>query len=112
MIEKAIYVAIQWAVFEPNDAITRTKLRLSITGFLLTLWQQGALAGKAMEEAFFVRCDEENNPPYTRDNGWLLVEVGVAPAQPFEFVVLRVGRVNNEFEISETNFLDAGEAGR
>lgn len=108
MIEKAIRIATQWAVFEPNDALTRAKLRLSISGFLSTLWQQGALAGKAIEEAFFVRSDETNNPPSARDNGQLLVEVGVAPSQPFEFVILRVGRVNNEFEIAETGLVGTG----
>ncbi len=101
MIEKAIDVAIQWAVFEPNNHFTRAKLSLSLTSFLLSLWQKGALMGASASEAFFVRCDEENNPESERSNGRLLAEVGVAPSQPFEFVVLRIGRTNNEFEISE-----------
>jgi phage tail sheath protein FI len=102
MIAKAVYLSTQWAVFEPNDAITRAKLHLSLTSFLAALWQKGALMGEAPEQAFFVRCDEDNNPPFERANGRLLAEVGVAPSQPFEFVVLRVGRTGNEFEISET----------
>jgi hypothetical protein len=101
MIEKAIYVSIQWAVFEPNDATTRSKLRLALTSFLVALWQRGALMGDSPAAAFFVRCDETNNPPASRDNGQLLAEVGVAPSQPFEFVVLRVGRAENEFQITE-----------
>ncbi|MGZ9233914.1 MAG: phage tail sheath C-terminal domain-containing protein [Anaerolineales bacterium] len=101
MIEKAIYVSTQWAVFEPNDIFTRAKLHLSLTSFLLSLWQQGALMGASANEAFFVKCDEENNPETERGNGRLLAEVGVAPSQPFEFVILRVGRTGNEFEISE-----------
>ena len=102
MIEKAIYVSTQWAVFEPNDIFTRAKLHLSLTSFLLSLWQQGALMGASADEAFFVKCDEENNPETERGNGRLLAEVGVAPSQPFEFVILRVGRTGNEFEISES----------
>jgi len=101
MIEKAIDLSIQWAVFEPNDVFTRAKLRLAITSFLLALWQKGALMGSSPEEAFRIKCDEENNPPSTRDNGRLLAEVLVAPSQPFEFVILRVGRVHDEFEITE-----------
>ena len=101
MIQKAIAHAIQWAVFEPNDTFTRSKLHLSLTSFLLELWQKGALMGAAPNEAFMVKCNEENNPPTERGNGRLLAEVGVAPSKPFEFVVLRVGRVNNEFEIAE-----------
>ena len=102
MIEKAIYVSTQWAVFEPNDIFTRAKLHLSLTSFLLSLWQQGALMGASADEAFFVKCDEENNPETERGNGRLLAEVGIAPSQPFEFVILRVGRTGNEFEISES----------
>ena len=57
--------------------------------------------GSAANQAFFVKCDEGNNPESQRSNGMLLADIGVAPSKPFEFVVLRVGRTNNEFEISE-----------
>ncbi|MGH9256236.1 MAG: phage tail sheath family protein [Vicinamibacterales bacterium] len=101
MIQKAIYLSTQWAVFEPNDWPTRAKIRLSIISFLAELWQRGALAGATADAAFTVRCDETNNPPDARANGRLLADVGVAPSVPFEFVVLRVGRQANEFEIQE-----------
>jgi len=101
MIERAIYLSSQWAVFEPNDDITQAKLRLSLTSFLLSLWQQGALAGAAAEAAFFVRCDRVVNTPALRDEGQLLALVGVAPVNPFEFVVVRVGQTANQFEITE-----------
>ena len=101
MIEKAIDVATQWATFEPNDTSTRTKIHLVLTSFLISLWQRGALMGAAAEEAFFVKCDEENNPPSERANGRMLAMVGVAPSHPFEFVILRVGRAQNQFEITE-----------
>lgn len=101
MIEKAIYLSTQWAVFEPNDHLTRAKLRLSLTSFFIALWQQGALMGNGVNEAFQVKCDEDNNPPSERANGRLLAEVLVAPSKPFEFVVLRVGRTLNEFEVRE-----------
>jgi len=103
MVEESIDLATQWAVFEPNDLYTRTKITLSITSFLLVLWQRGALAGNSAEEAFFVKCDDEINPPEQRELGQLLAIVGVAPSIPFEFVVLRVGRVNNAFEINEVS---------
>jgi uncharacterized protein len=101
MIEKAIDHSTQWAVFEPNDFTTRAKITLALIGFLTGLWERGALAGKTADAAFFVKCDDEINPPGERENGRLLAVVGVAPAQPFEFIVLRVGRVNNSFEIAE-----------
>jgi hypothetical protein len=101
MIEEAIDEATQWAVFEPNDFYTRAKVTLAISSFLIALWQRGALVGKTIEESLFVKCDETNNPPSQRDQGRLIVDVGVAPSNPFEFIVLRVGRTNNEFEVTE-----------
>lgn len=101
MIEKAIYKSTQWAVFEPNNSITQAALRLSLTSFLISLWQKGALAGATASEAFFVKCDASNNPPDQTDIGMLLAQVGVSPSYPFEFVVLRVGRVGNQFEVTE-----------
>lgn len=101
MIEKAIDVATQWATFEPNDFSTRAKVQLALSSFFISLWQRGALMGDSVEEAFFVKCDEENNPPSERANGKLLATVGVAPSNPFEFVILRVGRAQNQFEITE-----------
>jgi Bacteriophage tail sheath protein len=108
MIEKAIEAAIQWAVFEPNSILTRTKLNLTLTNFLLSLWQRGALMGASADDAFFVRCDDDNNPPEERDQGRLLATIGVAPSRPFEFIILRVGRAHNQFEISEAS---AGASG-
>jgi len=105
MIRKAVDMSIQWSVFEPNNALTRNKLQLALASFLTALWQQGALTGAAVQEAFFVKCDEENNPAVERDKGRLLAEVGVAPSKPFEFVVLRIGRQGNELEIAEAGFM-------
>ncbi len=100
-IRRAIDVAIQWATFEPNSLLTRLKLDLSIRSYLREIWERGALMGAAPDEAFFVRCDDANNPPADRDAGRLIIDIGVAPSIPFEFVVLRVGRQNNSFEYAE-----------
>lgn len=101
MIMKAIGVAMQWAVFEPNDHITRSRIAQALSEFLTGLWARGALVGPDPQQAFVVRCDEVNNPPEARANGRLLAEVAIAPSQPFEFIVLRIGRQGNRFEIEE-----------
>jgi phage tail sheath protein FI len=54
------------------------------------VWAQGALAGTVPQEAFYVKCDAENNPPDQRAKGLLVVEVGVATVFPAEFVVFRI----------------------
>lgn len=101
MIRRALGRMSQWVVFEPNDHVTRNKYQIAISTYLETLWAQGALNGATAEAAFFVKCNEENNPAYQRNEGQLLVEIGVAPSQPFEFVIVRVGIQENELEIIE-----------
>ncbi len=66
--------------------------------------------GNTVQEAFQVKCDEDNNPPAERANGRMLAEVLVAPSKPFEFIVLRVGRTLNEFEVHEVTVTRLGTA--
>ena len=101
MIEEAIDEATQWAVFEPHNFQLRQLLILSITGFLETLWRDGALVGETAADAFYVRCDETNNPPEVVDQGWLIADIGVRPPDPAEFIIFRVGRTVEEFEVVE-----------
>ncbi|HBP21682.1 MAG TPA: phage tail sheath family protein, partial [Planctomycetes bacterium] len=44
------------------------------------------------EQAFFVRCDEDLNPPEVREAGEFHVEIGVAAVRPAEFIVFRIGQ--------------------
>ncbi len=101
MIEQAVDESTQWSVFEPNTFNLRQLIRLSLSGFLETLWRQGALVGSTSDEAFYIRCDETNNPPEIVSEGKLIAEVGVKPADPAEFIVLRIGRTVEELEIVE-----------
>ena len=107
MIEKAIEVSIQWAVFEPNDWRTRAKLTLVAGSFLQALYDRGAMVGATPDQAFFVQCDDANNPEAARDRGELHLDIGVAPVSPFEFIVLRVGRDANGFAVHEPDALES-----
>jgi len=101
MVEQALDLALQWAVFEPNGVLTRARATMSATVLLDGLNEAGMLAGRTAEESYFIRCNLDNNPPEERAVGRLLLEVGVAPSQPFEFVVLRVGRVADALEVQQ-----------
>jgi hypothetical protein len=82
----------QWVVFEPNNAEVREVLRNGIVLLLSELYRAGAFAGATEEEAFYVLADDSLNPRASLDLGRLVVEVGVAPAEPLEFLVLRISR--------------------
>lgn len=100
-IEEAVDESTQWAVFESNDFRLRQLITLSISSFLETMWRDGGLVGRTPAEAFYVKCDETNNPVAIIDQGKLIAEVGVAPTRPAEFIIFRVGRTVEELEIVE-----------
>lgn len=91
-LKESIDRGTQWVVFEANDRELWERVRRTLRGFLYGLWDQGALVGATPEEAFFIKCDEENNPPSQVEQGLLRVEVGVAPNRPAEFVVIEISQ--------------------
>ena len=56
------------------------------------VWRSGALFGAAEEEAFYVKCDAETNPPDSVALGRVITEIGVAIVKPAEFVIFRVSQ--------------------
>ena len=100
-VEKSILDGTNWVVFEPNDRFLWGAVRRTITMFLRRVWRSGALFGRTPEEAFFVKCDEENNPPENRDAGILTVDIGIAPVKPAEFIVFRVSQYSQGAALEE-----------
>jgi phage tail sheath protein FI len=92
MIEESIEKGTQWVVFEPNDPFLWGRVRRDVNAFLTMVWRSGALFGLTPEQAFYVKCDEETNPPEARDLGQLAVEIGISPVKPAEFVIFRVSQ--------------------
>lgn len=92
MIERSIEEGTQWAVFEDNTPDLWKQVVRSISGFLRELTRRGFLVGETDEEAYYVKCDEETNPPEVVDAGQLVCEIGVAPVRPAEFIVFRIGQ--------------------
>jgi hypothetical protein len=79
-------------VFEPNDRSLWAKITRNVTAFLTNVWRDGALFGATPAEAFYVKCDEETNPPELRDLGQVVTEIGVAVVKPAEFVIFRISQ--------------------
>ena len=52
--------------------------------------------GTTQDEAFFVKCDRTTMTQDDIDNGRLIVEVGVAPVKPAEFVIVRLSQKTRE----------------
>lgn len=101
-VEESIQEGIRWAVFEPNDLTLWKKLERTITEFLTRVWQTGALFGKTAKEAFYVRIDKELNPPDRQALGEVIIEIGMAPVRPAEFVIVRIGMWEGGARITES----------
>jgi len=91
-LRRWIDLQMGWATFEPNDFHLWVRIVRELTTFLTRLQRDGALQGTTPTEAFYVKCDAENNPPELRDLGQVMIEIGLAPLAPGEFIVVRVVR--------------------
>lgn len=102
-IEASIAQGIQWAVFEPNNRALWEKLKRTIREFLTRVWRRGALVGATAEQAFYVRIDEALNTPSIRAQGRLMIEIGVAPTRPAEFIIVRLHLWDGSAEVAEAS---------
>jgi len=91
-LEKALRDLTQFAVFEPNDQRLWNRINASVSTFLTSYWAQGGLTGTSPQAAYFVKCDSDNNPQSSIDNGIVNIQVGVALQRPAEFVVINIGQ--------------------
>jgi phage tail sheath protein FI len=89
-IESSLYDGTQWVVFEPNDVPLWSQIRLNVGAFMQGLFLDGAFQGTTPQQAYFVKCDAENNPQSSIDLGIVNILVGFAPLYPAEFVVIQI----------------------
>ncbi len=79
-----------WATFEPNEPRLWVRIQRELTTYLTKLLRDGALKGATPDQAFYVKCDAETNPPDLREVGQVVTEIGLAPLAPAEFIVVRI----------------------
>jgi uncharacterized protein len=90
VVQQSVVKGTDWVVFEPNSQGLWGDVERNIKAYLKTLFNTGALAGNTPEEAFYVNCNEGNNPQENIDNGILTVDIGIAPVKPAEFVKINI----------------------
>ncbi|MCF7829384.1 MAG: phage tail sheath subtilisin-like domain-containing protein [Candidatus Marinimicrobia bacterium] len=90
MVEESVKKSTYWAVFEPNDANTWLKVKSMIENYLIQKWRDGALAGAAPDDAFYVKVGLGQTMT-SQDilEGRMNVEIGMAVVRPAEFIVLK-----------------------
>jgi phage tail sheath protein FI len=95
MLRRSLESGFAWVAFEPNSPATWDVVRRRVSEFLSSLYTKGMLAGGNLEEAFFVKCDAETNPPEQVNNGMLVCDIGVAPIHPAEFIMISLTQTMN-----------------
>ena len=95
-LNKSLKDRTQFAIFENNDENLWARLRSTIEVFLNEYRNQGGLRGATAADAFYVKCDEENNPNEKIAQGEVHIEVGVALQYPAEFVVINLSQKTAE----------------
>jgi hypothetical protein len=90
MLRRSLEEGTQWASFEPNDPRTWERLTRDVDEFLKRLWADGYFAGNTPEESYFARCNATTNTEDERAAGRMVMEIGVAPAIPTEYIIFNV----------------------
>jgi phage tail sheath protein FI len=91
-LEQSIADSTSWVVFEPNGEALWSSVATTIDDFLYNEWFNGRLMGDRPNQAYFVRCDRSTMTQADIDNGRLICVIGVAPLEPAEFVIFRIGQ--------------------
>ena len=90
MVEESVKKSTSWVVFERNEASLWAKVKSMIENYLTQKWREGALAGAKPEEAFFIKIGlGETMTAQDILEGRLIVEIGMAPIRPAEFIILK-----------------------
>jgi phage tail sheath protein FI len=97
-LESSLYDGTQWVVFEPNDERLWGQIRLNVSTFMQGLFLQGGFQGSTPAQAYFVKCDSENNPQSSINQGIVNILVGFAPLYPAEFVVIQIQQLAGQLQ--------------
>jgi hypothetical protein len=96
-VRRVFLTAVRWinwhmagVVFEPNNTKLWARIERDLNTYFTEQYRKGALKGQSPQEAFYVKCNAETNPPELRESGQVITEIGLAPANPYEFVVVRL----------------------
>jgi hypothetical protein len=90
LIERAVRRQLQWTVFEPNGQQLRESLTRQLDTLLAALFDDGCFAGTTTQDSWFVNVASGAQLLGEADRGQLIVEVGVAPSAPIEYIIVRV----------------------
>ena len=84
-----------------RPAICGSRVKRTINAFLLRVWRTARCSGRRPARRSTSSATPRTNPPEVRDAGQLVVEIGIAPVKPAEFVVFRIAQFSGGAALSE-----------
>jgi phage tail sheath protein FI len=91
-LRKEMEQLTQFALFQNNDERLWSQIRTTVGVFLNDYRNRGGLAGGTPDEAFYIKCDAENNPSTSVAQGIVNIEVGVSLEYPAEFIAITLSQ--------------------
>lgn len=92
VIKRGIKDGIDFARHQNHDASLRARVRRTVRTFLTRQMNLGAFRSLDPATAFYIVCDETNNPLDVVLAGRLVVDVGLATAKPAEFIEVTISQ--------------------
>gem|GEM_PF-2886648 len=90
VIEKTVVAFLHYFVEEPNDEITRFRVKSRLEEYLDSLSAKRAFQTEANDKGYYVLCDENNNTAQTIQDKQMNVDLFVKPIHAAEFIQLQV----------------------
>ena len=85
-VEKKVGNGSMWVNFENNTADLQLKVFTQMYSLFLGWHNEKYFAGKTPAESFFIVCDGSNNTEDSEGDGELIIDYGIAPSKPAEFI--------------------------
>lgn len=89
VIQKAMAISLRTFLFEPNDEVTRFRVKALLDEYLDKLSVQGAFQREGGDQGFHVVCDTTNNTPAIIDDNQLNIDVFIKPIRAAEYIKLQ-----------------------
>lgn len=90
-VVRSFETASKWLAGSTSDPEAWGKLLEAGRAFLTQMFEAGELMGETPDEAFRLRCDAQLNTPSHRDEGVVMIEIGLAMGRPNAFYTFQMG---------------------
>lgn len=97
-LERDIGRLSDFVLFELNTEELRQDYKTRVSGYLRQQWQAGVLQGENETDAYFIKVDEENNPPSVINSRQFFAEIGVNVIPAIDYAIITIRRDTRALE--------------